>query len=64
VLQNYLRDRQLANDLLEATVAERTQELAEANTEVRELNQRLQTENTRLATELDIARQLQHKSKH
>jgi len=59
VLQNYLRDRQLANDLLEATVAERTKELAEANAEVRRLNLRLQTENTRLATELDIARQLQ-----
>lgn len=59
VLQNYLRDRQLANDLLEATVAERTKELAEANAEVRQLNLRLQTENTRLVTELDIARQLQ-----
>lgn len=58
-MQNYLRDRQLANDLLEATVAERTKELAEANAEVRQLNLRLQTENTRLVTELDIARQLQ-----
>ncbi len=59
VLQNYLRDRQLANELLEATVAQRTRELAEANAAVLALNKRLQTENSRLATELDIARQLQ-----
>jgi len=59
VLQNYLRDRQQAHQLLEATVLERTQELAEANAEVRALNQRLQSENSRLSTELDIARQLQ-----
>ncbi len=59
VLQNYLRDRQLAHELLEATVAQRTKELAEANAEVLTLNKRLQTENSRLATELDIARQLQ-----
>jgi len=59
ILQNYMRDRQLAHELLEATVAQRTKELAEANAEVLALNKRLQTENSRLATELDIARQLQ-----
>ncbi len=59
ILQNYLRDRQLANELLEATVAQRTKELAEANAEVCALNKRLQNENSRLAMELDIARQLQ-----
>ncbi len=59
ILQNYVRDRQLANELLEATVAQRTKELAEANAEVCALNKRLQNENSRLAMELDIARQLQ-----
>jgi serine phosphatase RsbU (regulator of sigma subunit) len=59
ILKNYMRDRELANQLLEATVAQRTKELAEANAEVQELNKRLQTENSRLSTELDIARQLQ-----
>jgi len=46
-------------DTLEAKVAKRTTELAQANQEISGLNQRLKTENLRMSTELDILKQMQ-----
>ncbi|HLO48099.1 MAG TPA: SpoIIE family protein phosphatase [Kamptonema sp.] len=46
-------------DTLEAKVANRTAQLAQANQEIVELNERLSAENIRMSTELEVTRQLQ-----
>lgn len=46
-------------DTLEAKVAKRTTELAQANQEISGLNQRLRAENIRMGAELEVTRKLQ-----
>jgi sigma-B regulation protein RsbU (phosphoserine phosphatase) len=46
-------------DTLEAKVAKRTTELAQANQEISGLNQRLRSENIRMGAELEVTRRLQ-----
>lgn len=46
-------------DTLEAKVANRTAELAQANQEIVELNHRLKAENIRMSAELEVTRKLQ-----